>query len=846
MKKYFYIKKSLLLGFVFLSFFVLFNNPQKAKALGSFLSSSSYVQSSSINSAVLANQATPLSSISVTTDPIPSAGLYSATIKGTYNITPSSSGNHTYFNWGSTPSYGNQTTYTLDDNSSDTFTETLSGLTPGATYFIQACVVSPAYGISCGNQVNFTTNSLNPLGGVSTMSSSNITQTSATLVGFFKGDSSSPIQTKFFWGTSSTGLTNSTSFVLQGSTSGSFSADITGLSPNTTYYFKADAMNSFNEVTAKQTLSFTTLPATVTACNLSNFWTNYPSNTINSGFSAVLYWTPSSGCSSITLTSSDGNYSNYDVTTLSSLNTGNLYSPISYTLKGKDSAGNVTTLYLTVNVTSGGTTGSTCTISQFYMNGSTYATVSSGSTVTMSWNTSSGCTNIYITGTNGAYFGSEPTSYSATIGPLYSNTTYTIYASDSYGVHQQATATVNVTSVGGGYNYSCSISSFYPSNYNIVAGQTVTLTWTATPGCTNVTLSSSNNGLPYYSYNLPVNGSLQTNPLYGTTTFNISANGNVSVTGPSTTVYVTGGYYPYQQNNNGSTSVITTVPTNVSAYSARINAILVGTGSPATAYFEYGTTSNLGLKTNQQNLSSGQTMVFSDTIYTTPETTYYYRGVVQINGITYNGDLMTVITKSVNDNNTVYTTTDTTTDTTSNPTATTTTGVSLSLTNKTDKVYVGDTVDYTLNYTNNTGKVLKNAHLNIIFPQGFTVLQTTKGQMTPPSVINADLGTLDVGQSGSIFMQANVGSNVSLTSTLVTNATLYFTYPNKVSDSTVGYVLNHAGGISSLGGFSLGAGFFPTTALGWIITILIILAIILTIRRISKAQNAQASGQIHH
>ena len=95
-------------------------------------------------------------------------------------------------------------------------------------------------------------------------------------------------------------------------------------------------------------------------------------------------------------------------------------------------------------------------------------------------------------------------------------------------------------------------------------------------------------------------------------------------------------------------------------------------------------------------------------------------------------------------------------------------------------------------------------------------------------------------------MQAKVGSSVSLTNTLVTNGALSFTYSNGVSDSAVGYVLNHAsGGVSSLGGFALGSGFFPTTVIGWLVTILIILAVILTIRRISKAK--KPSGiDVHH
>jgi hypothetical protein len=82
--------------------------------------------------------------------------------------------------------------------------------------------------------------------------------------------------------------------------------------------------------------------------------------------------------------------------------------------------------------------------------------------------------------------------------------------------------------------------------------------------------------------------------------------------------------------------------------------------------------------------------------------------------------------------------------------------------------------------------------------------------------------------------------------TLVTNGTLSYTYPNGTRDSTIGFVLNHAGGSSFLGGFTLGTGFFPTTVLGWFMTILIILALILIIRRIVKGQDAGHGHGGHH
>jgi uncharacterized repeat protein (TIGR01451 family) len=166
--------------------------------------------------------------------------------------------------------------------------------------------------------------------------------------------------------------------------------------------------------------------------------------------------------------------------------------------------------------------------------------------------------------------------------------------------------------------------------------------------------------------------------------------------------------------------------------------------------------------------------------------------------------------------------------------------------NKDDTIYVGEDVEYTITYHNTTGKTLSDAVLQVVLPQGVSAQQATAGRMVSVNTMEADLGTLAPGAAGSIFLVAHVQDGVPKNETLVSTATLSYVLPNKVHDSAVSYVLNHASASNFLGGLALGSGFFPTTIWGWLITIFIILALILIIRRFSRASAGHGHGGGHH
>lgn len=139
--------------------------------------------------------------------------------------------------------------HTSSGTGTGTFTANMTGLSDSTTYYVRAYATN-SKGTSYGEQKTFVTTIGGGGGGgsaaptVITSSVTNITQNSAKCGGNVTSDGGATVTERgICWSTSSNPTINS-NHVSSGSGTGSFTANMTGLNANTTYYVRAYAKNS--------------------------------------------------------------------------------------------------------------------------------------------------------------------------------------------------------------------------------------------------------------------------------------------------------------------------------------------------------------------------------------------------------------------------------------------------------------------------------------------------------------------------------------------------------------------------------------------------------------------------
>ncbi len=136
---------------------------------------------------------------------------------------------------------------TTNGSGTGSFISNLSGLTIDVTYYVRA-YASNKVGTSYGNEIIFKTLPPNLPTLSSTSVISNITQTSATSGGNITSDGGAAVTTRGVCWSTSTNPTISNSKTTDGTGTGSFTSNLTGLTAGVTYYVRAYATNSVGTV----------------------------------------------------------------------------------------------------------------------------------------------------------------------------------------------------------------------------------------------------------------------------------------------------------------------------------------------------------------------------------------------------------------------------------------------------------------------------------------------------------------------------------------------------------------------------------------------------------------------
>ncbi len=163
----------------------------------------------------------------------------SATLRGSLDALGSAANVSVSFEWGLTTSYGNETTPELKTETGN-YSADLSGLVPNTTYHFRAKAVGDdaAYGADA----QFITSATPP--SVETNHATNMGIASVTLNGDLTSiGTAGDVKVRFEWGISTGSYTETTANQVMTS-AGAFSADLSGLTPGTTYYYRAKAHGS--------------------------------------------------------------------------------------------------------------------------------------------------------------------------------------------------------------------------------------------------------------------------------------------------------------------------------------------------------------------------------------------------------------------------------------------------------------------------------------------------------------------------------------------------------------------------------------------------------------------------
>jgi len=159
-------------------------------------------------------------------------------------------------------------TKTVDGSEIGYFTSYLSGLQPGITYYVRAYATN-SVGTVYGSLQVFTT--VLPTVILTTTEVIGITSFSASCGGNIASDGGSMVLSRgSCWSTISNPTVSLSTKTIDGSGTGSFNSSLTGLKPETIYYVRAYATNSFGTVYGPQQIFTTTSVVTIETGSATN------------------------------------------------------------------------------------------------------------------------------------------------------------------------------------------------------------------------------------------------------------------------------------------------------------------------------------------------------------------------------------------------------------------------------------------------------------------------------------------------------------------------------------------------------------------------------------------------
>ena len=182
--------------------------------------------------------------------------------------------------WSTSPNPTIADSHTVDGSGIGVFTSTMTGLSPNTQYYVRAYATN-GVGTEYGNGVTFTTASPVSLPTVTTSPVSTITYHAASCGGNVISDGGLPVTSRGVCWSTSHNPTIAENHTTDGTGTGNFISNITGLSASTTYYVRAYAINSVGVAYGEEVIFTTATISQNHSCPGAPTVTDYDGNVYN-------------------------------------------------------------------------------------------------------------------------------------------------------------------------------------------------------------------------------------------------------------------------------------------------------------------------------------------------------------------------------------------------------------------------------------------------------------------------------------------------------------------------------------------------------------------------------------
>jgi uncharacterized repeat protein (TIGR01451 family) len=775
----------------------------------------------------------------------------------TLNVNPSSvnSGGTTQITWSSTNATNCQ------GNGFSTGNATSGSVSSGAIFNTTTYLVTCTN--SSGSAYDSKTVTVGTTGNapiVQTRSATGISQTSATLNGLVNPNGAQTYYS-FEYGTSQS-LGNSTSLLSAGvgTTNQNVTSLISGLTANTTYYFRIDAQNTYGSVQGS-ILSFTTNPGGITgnapivqtqsATGVSDT-SAVISGTVNPNGDQASYWfeygtSQSLGNSTTFLSAGNGSSVQSFTASLNFLSQNTTYY---YRIVASNSYGTSQGSILNFTTTGGGNNNcsapyvQTQSATNIYQNSAQLnGSVNPNNCQTSYWfeygpgwslgntsgnqtaGSSNGSINIssYISGLN----------YNAT---YYFRAVAQNSAGTSYGSILSFTTTGGNNCIGGNCGNSGApyVQTFAVTNFN---GSMATFNGSVTPNSNGYDTAygwfeygTDINSLYLSTYsqyvgsgNYAQNFSQQVYNLSPNTTYYYRAAAKTSYGTAYGQILSTGGN---NYNNGSAPQVITNAATNIGNNSALLNGQVDANGAVTSAWFEYGRTTGLGSQSTSLPIGAGTDYLNDSAALSglSANTTYYFRAAAQNSYGTGYGSILSFTTSGggsvvvVPQNQIIYRTIST------GPTTTNTSCVILVPSLNVSELTPGQNFTLTITYRNGCTSNLSNVFLKVILPTGTDFVSTNYPFFNrDANGISYNLGALPANFQSAISIEGNVVGPVNPGDSVIFSAVINYNDVQGKFQSLSAYLTAVVGSGSGLGANILEA--FGNLLGNWIFDLILIIIV---------------------